>query len=95
MATKKQLREKYLEWVKNNYSKPYERNKDIFKEMKQLAKENNLPIWCMTQLLEELLKVDNSSIRGKAFELYNEYRMNEGRIEAFQEFALSTDNFKI
>jgi len=91
--TKQQLKTKYSEWNINNAYKCHERNNNIFHTMQNLASEHDLPIYCsMNSLLKELI---NTSSCEYAFSLYEEYKENEGKIEAVSELAISTDNFKI
>jgi hypothetical protein len=91
--TKQQLKEKYIQW-NIEISNTRERNTEIFHEMQQIARDNNLVVYCsMEMLLGELIqhniKVD------RVLQLYALYYRNEGKQQALHDLAIATDNFKI
>lgn len=91
--TKKQLKEKYIEWNKN-ITKANERQTKIFHELQELCViKGDGKRWCnIEKLVEELTKTGNIY---KAMALISEYYRIDGKNEALRDFAIATNNFEI
>lgn len=92
--TKAQLRQKYLEWNHDLTESHFDKQDKYFKELQELnAEYGDGHKWCnAAQNLKGLIGTEKE---WKAFDLYDRYQQTDGAWEAFTNFALATENFKI
>lgn len=91
--TKKELREKYIEWNKE-IGKLEGRKREIFRDLQDMnAEKGDGHKWCCIQrLIEGLIKADEVY---QTMELVSEYYGIEGQEEALRNLATATKNFEI
>ena len=92
--TKAQLREKYLAWNHDLTESHFNKADKYFKELQELNSQyGDGHKWC--NAAQNLKGLIGTAKEGRAFDLYNWYQQIDGAWEAFTNFALATNNFKI
>ena len=90
--TKKELKEKYMEWNKE-ISALDTRQSEIWKELQEMNARQGRERWCsMERLVEDLSKV---GLIYQAMQRVSEYYKIEGKKEALRNLAIATNNFEI